>query len=352
MRCVISLYSFSFTTLDRRIPWPRITVFLPNRELFAMELTEIFVVLVVLVPLVPLVAMTILFIFLGRIWIQAYTCGADVSLKSLIVMSLLRMDHQMIVDGKIMAHQAGIPIDRKDGMTTALLMAHHLAGGKVTDVVRAIIVAKQAGMDLDFDRAAAIDLSGRDILLAVKTSITPIVISCPRQEGTTRKVISAVACNGVELLVGVKITVRTNMDQLVGGASDDTIIARVGQAIIASVASAASHLEVLAVPSQISERALENQLDANTAFSIISIDISNIEPGENIGARLQLDQANSDMLAALANAEARRTGAIATLQEMKARVRCSEAKRILSEALVPPALAEAFRFGRFAPVAT
>ena len=310
------------------------------------------VVLVVLVPLVLLIAMSILFLFLGRIWVQAYTCGADVSLKSLLVMSLLRMDHQMIVDGKIMAHQAGIPIDRKDGMTTALLIAHHLAGGNVSDVVRAIIVAKQAGMDLDFDRAAAIDLSGRDILLAVKTSISPVVISCPRQEGTTKKAISAVAYNGVELLVGVKITVRTNLDQLVGGASDDTIIARVGQAIIASVATAASHLEVLAVPSQISERALRDQLDANTAFSIISIDISNIEMGENIGARLQLAQANSDMLAALANAEARRTGAMATLQEMKARVRGAQAKLIRSEALVPPALAKAFRFGQLASVAT
>ena len=319
-----------------------------------MELTEkAIVMLVVLVPLLLLIALTILIIFLGRIWVQAYTCGADVSLKSLLVMSLLRMDHQMIVDGKIMAHQAGIPIDRRDGMTTALLMAHHLAGGNVTDVVRAIIVAKQAGMDLDFDRAAAIDLSGRDILLAVKTSVTPVVISCPRQDRMPpKKVISAVAYNGVELLVGVIVTVRTNMDQLVSGASADTIIARVGQAIIASVASAASHLEVLAIPSQISERALKDRLDANTAFSIISIDISNIEPGKNIGARLQLDQANSDMLAALANAEARRTGAIATLQEMKARVRCAQAKLILSEALVPPALAEAFRFGQIASAAT
>ena len=322
-------------------------------ELLAMELIEkAIVVLVVLLPLVLLIALTILFLFLGRIWVQAYTCGADVSLKSLLVMSLLRMDHQMIVDGKIMAHQAGIPIDRKDGMTTALLIAHHLAGGNVSGVVRAIVVAKQAGMDLDFDRAAAIDLSGRDILLAVKTSITPVVISCPRQDVMNKRFISAVANNGVELLVGVKITVRTNMDQLVGGASDDTIIARVGQAIIASVASAASHLEVLAVPSQIAERALKDQLDANTAFSIISIDISNVEPGENIGARLQLAQANSDMLTALANAEARRTGAIATLQEMKARVRGAQAKLIRSEALVPPALAKAFRFGQLASVAT
>jgi uncharacterized protein YqfA (UPF0365 family) len=237
-------------------------------------------------------------------------------------------------------------------MTTALLIANQLAGGNVSGVVRAIVVAKQAGMDLDFDRAAAIDLSGRDILLAVKTSITPVVISCPRQDVMNKRFISAVANNGVELLVGVKITVRTNMDQLVGGASDDTIIARVGQAIIASVASAASHMEVLAVPSQIAERALKDQLDANTSFSIISIDISNVEPGANIGARLQLAQANSDMLTALANAEARRTGAIATLQEMKARVRGAQAKLIRSEALVPPALAKAFRFGQLASVAT
>lgn len=310
------------------------------------------VVLVVLLPLILLMAAILFLIFLGRIWVQAYACGADVSLKSLLVMTLLRMDRQMIVDGKIMAHQAGIPIDRKEGMTTALLMAHHLAGGKVSDVVRAIILARQAGMDLDFDRAAAIDLSGRDLLLAVRTSITPVVISCPRQDGTAKNAISAVADNGVELLVSVKITVRTNMDQLVGGASDDTIIARVGQAIIAFVGTAASHLEVLAAPSQISVRALRDRLDANTAFSIISIDISNIELGENIRARLQFDQANSDMFAAVANAEARRAGAIATLQEMKARVRCAQAKLILSEALVPPALAEAFRFGQIASVAT
>ena len=248
-------------------------------------------VLVVLVPLVLLITLTILAILFGRIWVQANSCGAKVSLKSLIVMSLLRMDHQMIVDGKIMGYQAGIPIDRKVGMTTALLMAHHLAGGNMTDVVRAIIVAKQAGMALDFDRAAAIDLSGRDILVAVMTSVTPVVISCPRQNGTDKKAISAVAHNGVELLVGAKVTVRTNLDQLVGGASEDTIIARVGQAIIAAVGSAATHLEVLAVPSQISERALKDHLDANTAFSIVSIDISNIELGENIGARLRLEHA-------------------------------------------------------------
>lgn len=309
-------------------------------------------VLVVLVPLALLGALTILPILFGRIWLQAYSCGADVSLMSLIFMSLLRIDRRMIVEGKIMGQQAGISIDRKAGMTTALLMAHHLAGGSVTDVVRAIIVAKQAGMPLDFDRAAAIDLSGRDILHAVMASVTPMVISCPQQDGAGKITISAVAFNGVELLINTKVTVRTNIDQLVGGAFDDTIIARVGQAIIATVGSAANHLDVLADPSKISERALKDQLDANTAFSIVSIDISNIELGENIGARLRLEQAGSDMLAALANAEARRASAVATLQEMNSQVRCAQAKLILSEALVPSALAAAFRCGQIVSVTT
>jgi uncharacterized protein YqfA (UPF0365 family) len=321
-------------------------VALENRRISPAELTEEVIGVLGVLVLLVLSILTALFVFWGRIWVYAYFCDADVSFKSLIAMSLLRIDHQVIVAGKIMASQAGISIDRHAGMTTDRLISHYLAGGNVTGVVQSLIVAAQSGKVLDFARAADIDLAGRDLLLAVRTSVTPIVISCPRQDGPGAKAISAVAIDGVELLVKVKITVRTNMDQLVGGATEDTIIARVGHAIIAAVGSSITHRDVLASPSVISDRALKRRLDANTAFSIISIDISGIQMGENIGARLQMDQADADMLMAQASAENRLAAAIAQLQEMHARVRGAQAKLLRSESLLPSALAAAFRSGQ------
>ncbi len=288
-----------------------------------------------------------IFARLGGYWIQAYMSGADVNMKSLIVMSLLGIEHRIIVTAKVMGRQAGLPIDRATGMSTARLMAHHLAGGNVTLVVRAIIAAQRAGIDLKFDRAAAIDLAGRDVLLAVQTSVTPLVISCPKQDGVSKRSLSAVAKDGVELLVGLKVTVRTDLDQLIGGATEETIIARVGQGIISAVGAAASHMDVLEVPSRISKGAMENGVDINTAFTIISIDIADIDVGTNIGARLQIDQAMADTRIAQAEAEIRRANAVARTQQMRAKVVEAQAMYTLAEAEIPAALAEACRAGQF-----
>lgn len=286
----------------------------------------------------------------GSYWIQAYMSDADVSMASLIVMSLLRIEQRLIVTAKVMGRQSGLRIDRKEGgMSTARLQAHLLAGGDVMNVVQAIIAAKQAGIELNFDRATAIDLAGRDALIAVQTSVTPKVIRCPLSDSGKNATLSAVAKDGVELRVSARVTVRTNLDRLIGGATEETIIARVGQGIVAAIGSAQSHKDVLAMPSQISEGALEHGVDANTAFEIVSIDIADVEVGENIGARLQIDQADADTRIARARAERCRAEAIAEIQQMKAKVVESRASLVLAEAEVPVALAEAFRNGQLRP---
>ena len=299
-----------------------------------------------LMALVAALLVIVAFAKWGSFWLQAYMSGADVSMKSLIVMSLLKIDHRLIVTAKIMGRQAGLQIDGEGGMSTTRLQAHHLAGGDVMKVVQAIIAAQRAGIDLDFDRGAAIDLAGRDVLLAVQTSVSPRVIHCPSQDGGGRKSLSAVAKNGVELIVGARVTVRTNLDQLIGGATEETIIARVGQGIVTAIGSADSHMDVLEMPSQISKGAMARGLDANTAFSIVSIDIADIDVGENIGARLQKDQADADTRIARARAEVRRAEAVAQEQQMKAKVTESRATLVLAEAEVPAALADAFRAGQ------
>lgn len=299
-----------------------------------------------LVLSLAVLVLTAVFAKWGSLWLQAYMSGADVSLKSLIVMSFLRIEHRLIVTAKVMGRQAGLRIDREGGMSTDRLLAHHLAGGDVMNVVRAIIAAQRAGIDLDFDRAAAIDLAGRDVLLAVQTSVSPVVISCPRQDGEGKKYLSAVAKNGVELLVGAMVTVRTNLDQLIGGATEETITARVGQGIVSAIGSADSHMDVLEMPSQISMRAMSHGLDSNTAFSIVSIDIADIDVGENIGARLQTVQADADTRIARAQAAVRRAKAVAQEQQMKAKVSEARAEFVLAEAQVPAALAAAFRAGQ------
>ncbi|HYW80661.1 MAG TPA: flotillin-like FloA family protein, partial [Thermoguttaceae bacterium] len=207
----------------------------------------------------------------GTPWLQAYMCGADVSLMSLVGMSLRRVKSGTIVSAKIMGTQAGLNIERQRGMSTARLEAHFLAGGDVLRVLRAIIVAQRADIDLDFDRAAAIDLAGRDVLDAVRTSVSPKVIDCPQPQGGGKTTLSAVAKDGVELRIHVRVTVRTNLLQLIGGATEETIIARVGQGIVAAIGSARTHSEVLKMPDRISMGVLERGLDANTAFEIVSI---------------------------------------------------------------------------------
>lgn len=285
----------------------------------------------------------------GSYWLQAYMSGADVSMKSLIVMSFLRIEHRLIVTAKVMGRQAGLRIDREGGMSTDRLLTHHLAGGDLKRVVQAIIAAQRAGIDMDFERATAFDLAGRDVLLAVQTSVSPQVISCPRQDGERKKNLSAIAKNGVELLVAAKVTVRTNLDQLIGGSTEETIIARVGQSIVSAIGSSDSHMDVLEMPARISQAAMAHCLDANTAFSIVSIDIADIDIGENIGARLQVDQANADTRIARARAEVLRANAIARKQEMLANVKKAQADFVLAEAQVPAAMAAAFRAGYLQP---
>ncbi|TWU51609.1 SigmaW regulon antibacterial [Rubripirellula reticaptiva] len=282
----------------------------------------------------------------GSYWFQAYMSGADVSWTSLIAMTFLGIDQRLIVTAKIMARQAGLSIDRRSGMSTERLQSHHLAGGDVMNVVQAQIAAHRANIDLDFDRAAAIDLAGRDVLLAVQTSVSPRVIHCPSDRQGSAATLSAVAKNGVELRVGARVTVRTNLDQLIGGATEETIVARVGQGIITAIGSAETHMDVLEQPARISKGALSNGLDANTAFAIVSIDIYDIDVGENIGARLQTDQAAADMRIARAHAEGQRAEAVALEQQMKAKVTENQALFVLAEGEVPAALAVAFNNGQ------
>jgi uncharacterized protein YqfA (UPF0365 family) len=278
----------------------------------------------------------------GPLWFQAYMSSADVTILSLIGMTLRQVDARVIVTSKIMAMQAGLG---RDMVTTRRLEAHYLAGGNVPNVIRAIIAAQRADLDLDFDQAAAIDLAGRDVLDAVRTSVYPKVIDCPDPAKSERTTLSAVSKNGVELKVRTRVTVRTNLERLIGGATEETIIARVGEGIITAIGSSDTHFEVMENPDNISKTVLARGLDAQTAFQIVSIDIADIDVGQNIGARLQADQAEADVRVARAKAEERRAAAMAREQEMKAEVAKNRANVVLAEAEVPLAMAAAFRDG-------
>ncbi len=281
----------------------------------------------------------------GKLWFQAYMSNARVSMFNLIGMSLRQVNARVILQGKIMALQAGVGNDPSTGITTRRLEAHYLAGGNVPGVINAIIAAHRADIDLDFDRAAAIDLAGRDVLDAVRTSVYPKVIDCPDPSKSKKSHLSAVAKNGVELKIRARVTVRTNLSQLIGGATEETIVARVGEGIITSIGSAESYDEVMENPHRISKAVLDRGLDAHTAFEIVSIDIADIDVGENIGARLQADQAEADTRVARAKAEERRAKAIAREQEMSAKVAENRARVVHAEAEVPLAMAAAFRQG-------
>ncbi|MGA2616854.1 MAG: flotillin-like protein FloA [Thermoguttaceae bacterium] len=281
----------------------------------------------------------------GKMWLQAYASRANVSIWSLIGMSLRRVDSRIVLRGKIMAVQAGIGQEQETGVTTRRLEAHYLAGGDVLKVIRSIIAAHRADIDLDFDRAAAIDLAGRDVVDAVQTSVNPKVIDCPDPKRSSRGTLSAISKNGVELKVRARVTVRTNLEQLIGGATEETIIARVGEGIITAIGGSDTHFQVMEKPDKISKAVLERGLDAQTAFEIVSIDIADIDVGQNIGARLQADQAEADMRVARAKAEERRALALAREQEMKAQVARNRAQVVLAEAEVPLAMAAAFRKG-------
>jgi uncharacterized protein YqfA (UPF0365 family) len=277
-----------------------------------------------------------------NLWIQAKFSEAKVTLIELVGMSLRKVNPNIIVRSKIMAIQAGL--SEKDGITTRSLEAHYLAGGNVPNVVRALIAANRADIPLSYKRAAAIDLAGRNVLDAVQTSVNPKVIDCP-DPTKGRQTIDGIAKNGIQLKVKARVTVRTNIDRLVGGATEETIIARVGEGIVTTIGSAESHNRVLENPDSISKRVLEKGLDAGTAFEILSIDIADIDVGDNIGANLQAAQAEADTRVARAKAEERRAFAVAMEQEMLAAVQENRAKVILSEAEIPLAIAEAFRKG-------
>jgi len=302
------------------------------------------VVIAIVAGLFALVAVIVIGIY-WSLWFQAYMSRANISLLSLIGMTFRQVDARMIVQSKIMAVQAGIGSERETGITTRRLEAHYLAGGNVPNVIRAIIASHRADIDLDFDRAAAIDLAGRDVLEAVQTSVYPKVIDCPDARQSKRTTLSAIAKNGVELKVRARVTVRTNIARLIGGATEETIIARVGEGIITSIGSAETHLVVMENPDSISRAVLARGLDAQTAYEIVSIDIADIDVGENIGARLQAEQAEADTRVAQAKAEERRALAAAREQEMRASVTRNRANVVLAEAEVPLAMAAAFREG-------
>ncbi len=272
------------------------------------------------------------------LYLQALLSGARVNFISLIMMRLRRVQPREIVFNRISAKKAGLEI------STDLLESHYLAGGRVTNVTRAMIAADKAKIDLPWDRATAIDLAGRDILDAVKTSVDPKVIDCP-SPNSGKTTIDAVAKDGIQLKAKARVTVRTNIARLVGGATEETIIARVGEGIISTIGSASSHLAVLENPDNISKTVLGKGLDSGTAFEILSIDIADIDVGENIGAKLQADQAEADKKRFQAEAEKRRAMAVAEEAEHKAAVQKNRALVVLAEAEVPKAMAEAFREG-------
>ena len=283
--------------------------------------------------LIGLVAFLVLFTYFIPIglWISAAAAQVYVGLLTLIGMRLRRIPPPLIINSLVSARKAGLDLD------TNVLEAHYLAGGDVTKVVLALIAADKANIDLEFQRAAAIDLAGRDVLDAVKMSVNPRVIETPR--------VSAIAKDGIQLFSVAKVTVRANIDRLIGGAGEETVLARVGEGIVSSIGSSESHKQVLENPDIISKNVLAKGLDAGTAFEILSIDIADVDVGKNIGATLQMDQADADKNIAQAVAEKRRAMAVAEEQEMKAKTQEMRAKVVEAESEVPRAMAEAFRQG-------
>ena len=294
--------------------------------------------------LIILLVMFAIFARYFRLWIQSVLTGADVSIWDLVGMTFRKVNPDIIVRSKIMAVQAGITEEM--GVTSKALEAHYLAGGNVPLVIRSLIAAMKAKtIQLSFREATAIDLAGRNVLEAVQTSVYPKVIDCPGKS-SGRPTLDAVAKNGMQLKVKVRVTVRANLQQLIGGATEETIIARVGEGIVSAIGSAETHAKVLENPVMISKAVLDRRLDSQTAFKIVSIDIANIDVGENIGARLQADQAEADTRVARPQAEGRRAMAVAREQEMMASIEDSRAKLVDAEAEVPKAMAEAFQTGK------
>ena len=291
---------------------------------------EIFTIVIIALALVVLVIFLYYVPFL--LWVSAQVSGVRISLVQLFLMRIRKVPPHKIVDCMIEAHKAGLKDVTRDG-----LEAHYLAGGHIERVVHALVSANKAKIALPFEDATAIDLAGRDVFEAVQMSVNPCVIDTPP--------VAAVAKDGIQLIAKARVTVRANIAHLVGGAGEDTILARVGEGIVSSIGSAASHKDVLENPDSISKLVLAKGLDAGTAFQILSIDIADIDVGKNIGAQLQMDQSNADKNIAQAKAEERRAMAVALDQEMKAKEQEMRAYVVQSEAEVPKAMAEAFRNG-------
>ena len=294
---------------------------------------------------IAIVAFLAVFLSFLKVWLRALMSGASVSLKSLIGMTLRRVTPALIVDARIRAIKAGI------NLSTDNLEAHFLAGGDVINVVQALIAADKANIELSFQRAAAIDLAGRDVLDAVRTSVYPKVIDCPDPAKSATGMLDAVAKDGIRLLVKARVTVRANIEMLVGGATEETIIARVGQGIVSAIGSATSYKNVLENPDSISRKVLQSGLDSQTAFEIVSIDIADISVAgsaevANVGAMLETERAEADKKLRQAEAEGRRAMATAAEQEMRARVQEMQAKVVEAQAQVPQAMAQALREGK------
>jgi uncharacterized protein YqfA (UPF0365 family) len=295
-------------------------------------------VLFVLLAIGAFILLGIFFYFL-KVWVRALMSGARVSVTALVGMKLRRVPPTLIVDARIRLIKAGL------SLSTDMLEAHYLAGGDVINVVNGLIAADKASIELDFKKAAAINLAGRDLYDAVRTSVIPKVIDCPDPQKSQATMLDAVAKDGIRLLVKARVTVRTNLEQLVGGAGEETIIARVGQGIVSAIGSSATYKDVLENPDHISRRVLESGLDSQTAFEIVSIDIADISVAgtgtkdvANVGAMLETERAEADKKLRQAEAEGRRAMAVAKEQEMQARV-------VEAQAEVPKAMAEAFRKG-------
>jgi uncharacterized protein YqfA (UPF0365 family) len=295
-----------------------------------MNSDQIIMIVVIIVGVAVLIFFLI-FMRLFGLWLSAQLAGVRVSLLQMILMRWRRVDPRVIVDNMVTAHKAGIPLSRDQ------LEAHYLAGGNVKRVVNALVSADKANIPLDFKAATAIDLAGRDVFEAVQLSVNPKVIESPP--------VTAVAKNGIQLIARVKVTVRANIQKLVGGAGEETILARVGEGIVTTIGSSENHKAVMENPDTISKTVLAKGLDSGTAFEILSIDIADIDIGKNIGAELQMDQANADKNIAQAKAEERRAMAVALEQEMKAKAQEARAKVIEAEAQIPMAIADAFRNG-------
>lgn len=278
---------------------------------------------------------TLLFVFLYfvpvNLWITAQFSGVRVGLLELVFMRIRKVPPRIVVDSMITATKAGLEV------STTELETHYLAGGNVPSVIKALISADKANINLEFKQATAIDLAGREVFEAVQISVNPKVITTPK--------VAAVAADGIQLIAVARVTVRANIQQLVGGAGEDTILARVGEGIVTSIGSADTHKAVLENPDKISKLVLQRGLDAGTAFEILSIDIADVDVGVNIGAQLQTDQAQADLKVAEAKAEERRAMAVAEEQEMKAKSQEARAKVIMAEAEIPQAIAESFRSG-------